>query len=577
MPRSRLYVVLAIFLAATSIVSAVLVRLSLMEASAAGAQVPSEGSPTPFAVDEIWVVNAYFTNREQVHRVAGRIEPWEVRYDRGYMVLSVDSAQYLWLLDLGLRVEIDQELTASLNRPHLALPGQTSGIPGYPCYRTIEETFASAQKIAADHPHLATWIDIGDSWKRVAFGSDSGYDMWVLRLTNDQVAGPKPKLFVISSIHAREYAPAELNTRFAEYLVSNYGIDPDVTWLLDYHEIHLLLQANPDGRERAESLLLWRKNANNNYCANTNYRGADLNRNFEFQWGCCGGSSGFTCDETYRGPNPVSEPETQAIQSYMRSIFPDQRDASLSSAAPPDATGIFIDLHSYGELVLWPWGFTANLPPNSAALRTLGRKFAWFNGYSPEQSIGLYPTDGATDDFAYGDLGVAGYTFELGTAFFQSCSSFENTILTDNLPALLYAAKAARTPYQTPAGPDSLSLAVSPAVLLSGSTAMLSATIDATRFSGGESTQTIAAAEYYIDIPPWVTGATPAPFSLVPVDGSFDETTEVVSASIDSSGLGLGRHILFVRGQDAAGSWGPFSAAFLNIFENPHFLPLIMK
>lgn len=577
MQPGRLPVVLAILLATTIFISAVLVRLSLLEARAA-TDLPSPVlASTPPASDGIWVVRAYFKDREQVDRVAGRIEPWEVHYDRGYMLLEVDAAQYQWLLDLGLRLEIDQELTTALNQPQLALPGQTSGIPKFPCYRTIEETFATAQQIANDHPHLATWIDIGDSWKRLAFGSDSGYDMLVLRLTNDLVAGPKPKLFITSSIHAREYAPAELNTRFAEYLVTNYGIDPDVTWLLDYHEIHLLLQANPDGRERAESGLFWRKNVNNNYCANTDQRGADLNRNFEFHWGCCSGSSPYYCDETYRGPSPVSEPETQAIQNYMRSIFPDQRDASLSSPAPTDATGIFIDLHSYGELVLWPWGFSYSQPPNSAELRTLGRKFAWFNGYSPEQAIGLYPTDGTTDDFAYGDLGVAGYTIELGTSFFQSCTTFENTIVPDNLPALLYAAKVARTPYQTPAGPDSLSIVVSPPNLVLGSNATLSATIDDTRFSKGEPVQTIAAAEYYIDIPPWITDTTPVSFSLAAVDGSFDESTEVVSANIDSTPLGAGRHILFVRGRDATGNWGPFSAVFLPVIDNSLYLPLLAR
>ena len=36
------------------------------------------------------------------------------------------------------------------------------------------------------------------------------------------------------------------------------------------------------------------------------------------------------------------------------------------------------------ELVLWPWGFTSTVAPNGAALTTLGRKFAWFNGYEPQ-------------------------------------------------------------------------------------------------------------------------------------------------------------------------------------------------
>ena len=42
-------------------------------------------------------------------------------------------------------------------------------------------------------------------------------------------------------------------TRFAEYLVNNYGADADATWILDHHEIHLMLQMNPDGRKKAET------------------------------------------------------------------------------------------------------------------------------------------------------------------------------------------------------------------------------------------------------------------------------------------------------------------------------------
>ena len=70
----------------------------------------------------------------------------------------------------------------------------------------------------------------------------------------------------MSAIHAREYATAELITRFAEYLVENYGTDPDITWLLDYNEIHLLLQANPDGRKHAETGIYGARTPTN-YCA----------------------------------------------------------------------------------------------------------------------------------------------------------------------------------------------------------------------------------------------------------------------------------------------------------------------
>ncbi|MGC9358680.1 MAG: M14 family zinc carboxypeptidase, partial [Anaerolineae bacterium] len=347
-----------------------------------------------------------------------------------------------------------------------------------------------------------------------------------------------------------------------------YDVDPDITWLLDYHEIHLLLQANPDGRKQAEDGYSWRKNTNENYCSPTSiYRGADLNRNYPFQWGCCGGSSDYSCDLTYRGPSPASEPETQAVLDYVRGQFPDQRGDDLDAAAPPDATGILLDLHSYSELVLWSWGFTYDPAPNGTALQTLGRKFAYFNGYEPSQSTGLYITDGTTDDFAYGELGLAAYTFELGTSFFQSCSYFENNILADNLEALLYAAKVVRTPYLTPAGPDVLNLAVAPDAVHRGTPFTLTGTLDDTRYNhnyGAEPTQSIAAAEYYVDTPPWATD-TPSPQALTAVDGTFDETEEEVTATLATDLLEQGRHILYVRGRDSSGNWGPFSAVFVEV------------
>ncbi len=540
---------------------------------AAGSPAAAQDPPLaqPPEGDGPWVVRAYYADRQLVDELAAWIEPWEVHHDEGYLVLGVNRDQYIRMLDMGFRLEVDERLTEELNQPREALPGQVEGIPGYPCYRTVEETFATAQALATTYPGLATWTDVGDSWEKTQPGGLPGYDMMVLRLTNSAVPGPKPKFFVMGAIHAREYATAELVTRFAEYLVANYNVDADVTWLLDYHEIHLMLQSNPDGRKIAETGDYWRKNTDNDDgCSNPSSWGTDLNRNFEFEWGCCGGSSGYPCDETYRGPTPASEPETQAVQNYVRAQFPDQRGPGMGDPAPEDAMGVFLDLHSYSELVLWPWGFTSSPAPNGTALQTLGRKFAYYNGYWPEQSIGLYPTDGTTDDFAYGDLGLAAYCFELGTSFFQSCSTFENTILPDNLPALIYAAKAARTPYMTPSGPDALDVAVVPGAVPPGDPVQLTATVNDTRYNnqnGTEPTQNIVAAEYYIDVPPWVTTTTPIAYPMAPTDGSFNSPVEGVEATVDTSGLSNGRHILFVRGQDAADNWGAVSAVFLYLLD----------
>ncbi len=531
------------------------------------------------AGDGPWVVRAFYSDRQMVDDLAAWIEPWEVHHDLGYLVVAVDRAGYQRMRAAGFTLQVDAEATARLNQPAVALPGQgPDTIPGYPCYRTVEETYADAAALAAAYPHLATWSDIGDSWEKVNPGGNTGYDLMVLRITNSAIAAPKPAVFFMSSIHAREYTPAEMNMRFAEYLLENYGVDPDVTWLLDYNEVHLLFQANPDGRKMAEAGDLWRKNTDSTGCTGyPNDWGVDLNRNYPFQWGCCGGSSGTCYAETYRGPSAGSEPETQAVLNYVRAQFPDQRGPNPGDPAPADAMGIFLDIHSYSQLVLWAWGYTPSAPPNSTALTTLGRKFAYFNGYEPEQSYSLYVTDGTTVDWAYGELGLAAYTFELGTAFFQDCSTFENVIVPDNFPALIYALKAARTPYMTPAGPDALNVTAVPGGAVVGDPVQLTATINDTRYNnsnGTEPVQNVVAAEYYIDVPPWITTTVPVAYPMTAVDGAFNETIEDVEATLDTTGLSSGRHILFVRGRDAAGNWGAFSATFLYILD-PEVAPLI--
>ncbi len=257
------------------------------------------------------------------------------------------------------------------------------------------------------------------------------------------------------------------------------------------------------------------------------------------------------------------------MQTYVHTIFPDQREADLAAAAPLTATGVFLDVHSYSQLVLWPWGGTHTIAPNGIALQTMGRKLAYFNGYEPTQAIDLYPTDGTTTDFAYGELGVAAYTFELGTNFFQDCATFENQIVPDNLEALLYAAKVVRTPYLTPAGPDVSNVAVSPSFVAAGYPVVVTAVVDDTHFrtGTGEPTQAIAAVEIYVDEPPWEEGALAVTGTAV--DGQFDERVEGITAVVHNTfTLTPGRHTLFVRGQDEVGNWGAITAVFLEVGES---------
>ena len=547
--------------------------------------------PTPLAApaqappSQTLIVRVYFEYKSTVNRLAAVLDVWEVNQAEGYLVAAITSDQVGWLKQQGFTVVVDDTKTAALNRPLAAIPGQTSGISGFPCYRTVEETYLELSQLAAAHPELAEWIDIGDSWQKATSAGEAGYDIHSLVLSNRAAQDPdaKPRFFLMGAIHAREYATAELAARFAEHLVHSYGTDPDITWLLDHFELHIVPLANPDGRKLAEQYesRFQRKNANDSNggsCAvppqPADQYGTDLNRNHSFLWG---GASPAACSETYQGTSAASEPETQAIEAYVKSLFLDQRGEDDQDPAPLTSSGLLISLHSFGEMVLWPWGWTDFPAPNDSELEVLGGKLAFFNAYHPQQSSHLYATTGDTADFAYGELGVPAYTFELGKDFFQDCETFEAVILPDNLAALLYAFKAARLPYQNPAGPDSLDLTVNPPVSIPGSPVTISFLADDSRTSGAAAVETISAARYSIDTPSWIDGS--AVFPLDAADGSLDSSSEMLQTAIDTTGWSVGQHIIFVESQDSAGNWGVPSAAFIWINANKAalYLPLVGK
>lgn len=527
-------------------------------------------SAAPRADDSVLVVRAWFEDAAAIRRVAPLLGHAQIDRRKGLLRTEADAGLRKTLQQAGFRLEIDLEASARIADMALARSGIKS-IPDYACYRTVEETDNEMAVLAAAYPNLLSMQTVGQSWQ--AGNGSPGYALRVAIATNHSRPGPKPALFLLSSIHAREYTPAELSTRFIEDLVLGYGRDPEATWLLDHHEVHALLQGNPDGRKRAETGLSWRKNWNPTYCGSGSWPGVDLNRNFPFEWGQHGGSSGAPCDQTFRGPTAASEPETQAVVDYVRALYPDLRGPALDDPAPDDTQGIFIDIHSFSRLVLWPWGFSDLLPPNSAGLANLGRRLAWFNNYTAEQAIGLYATDGTTDDFAYGELGVPAYTFELGTAFFQDCASFENSIYPDNQAALRYAARSVGAPYRQAFGPDAFALLASPDLALVGESVRLQAVLDdsrqQTRVTGASgpvpAVQNVTSAAFFVAAAPWEVGATGQP--MLPSDGAFDSPREAVQADIDTTGLATGRHLVFVQGRDAAGNDGPPNAAFVEVVE----------
>ena len=156
-----------------------------------------------------WVVRARFTSDQSLTRLLERAAPWRVDRDAGQLIIEVNSrAEYQQLLDEGFAVAVDPELTAEAFGPVPETPDQTESISGYPCYRTVEESLASAQALVAQHGAIAELVDIGDSWKKQQ-NAAQGYDLWVLRLTNRSIPGIKPVHYLQGGLHAREYVTSE--------------------------------------------------------------------------------------------------------------------------------------------------------------------------------------------------------------------------------------------------------------------------------------------------------------------------------------------------------------------------------
>ncbi len=559
----------------------IFITLALLVGS--GALAVQAFSPPP-PVDAPIIVQLHVRDRDHLDVVAGELDIWETHPQDKYVVAAVTFAQYQWLESLGYRLEIDTEKTGGLEI-QAALDPRFHYFDDYQNNSNGLYVVDFLQDTTAAFPALTELIDIGGAWMTGQL-DEHDRNIWVLRITNEDPSyGPiedKPVFFLFANIHAREVATPELVIRYIRYLTvgydgeGGYGLDADATWLVNHNVVYVLVMQNPDSHWKNEQNTNHdrRKNMNSTACGTSNL-GVDLNRNHSFLWGCCGGSSGSSCSETYRGPSRGSEPETQAFESYFATVIRDQNgpngDDEIPPAAPITTTGIFITVHSYGDLVLWPWGFdNYGNSPNYAQMRTIGRKFADYNGYDPSASI-WYDVDGATDDWTYGKFGIPSYTFEVGSGY--SCGGFfpaygcidgidgmSRNFWAENKPAFLYAHKIARTPYMTAYGPDAEELVVMPGAAIQNLPVQLTATIADQRY-GSDTLQPIAAAEYFVDAP----GDDGAGIPMFPIDNDWGDLSEIVTATVDTSDLAPGQHYVLVHGQNDDGDWGPFTAIFVTV------------
>ncbi|HEY0638652.1 MAG TPA: M14 family zinc carboxypeptidase [Pseudonocardiaceae bacterium] len=275
--------------------------------------------------------------------------------------------------------------------------------PADSLYHNEAETNAELQQMEIDHASIARRFAIGTSYE--------GRTIWGIKISDNAAADEnEPEVLFFANQHAREHLTTEQALYIANQLTNSYGSDSRITNLVNTREFWIIPMFNPDGSSydiATGSYRSWRKNRQPN--AGSTAVGTDINRNWGYQWGCCGGSSGSTGSETYRGPFAWSTPEVQRLRDFILS----RRVGGVQQIK------VAIDIHSYSELILWPFGYrTADTGADMTldernTFATIGQQMAATNGYTPEQASDLYIVDGGSIDWMFHDQDIFAFVFEL--------------------------------------------------------------------------------------------------------------------------------------------------------------------
>jgi len=289
------------------------------------------------------------------------------------------------------------------------------------------------------YSQVVTWLDdlrtaypnvVSAKWSLGQSGQ--GNDIWCVRVSDNPDVNEvgEPEVMFDGMHHAREIMASEMPMMLIEYLASNYGTDPTITYLLDNREIYVVPVVNPDGSLYNESTYpsgggMWRKNRRDN--GDGSY-GVDPNRNYPYEW-VGSGSSTDPSSDVYRGPSPGSEPEVQALMSLVNS------HAFITAQS----------FHSYSNLTLYPWGHTNSNSPHENIFIHMADIMTRDNGYAPGQPGELlYNVNGGSFDWVYGASmehpTCFSFTNEIGSSSdgFWPLESRRDALFQENLWPSLY-------------------------------------------------------------------------------------------------------------------------------------------
>ncbi|MBN8598921.1 MAG: hypothetical protein J0L78_14705 [Planctomycetes bacterium] len=317
--------------------------------------------------------------------------------------ISNDQVPELQRRGIPFRVAIP-DVQALLDREQAAMKHAARDAGVFGSFPTYAQTGAFIDSLVANHPTLATRLNLGNSLE--------GRQIFGVRVTGTAPgvgdSGRKPAIVLQSLQHAREWAGLTSNLYTVNWLLENYQSDTTVRRLLDEYEIYVVPIVNPDGYEITWTWYrYWRKNARvqtpPGYVV-----GVDLNRNWSVGYGLNSGSSASYNSETYRGPSAFSEPETRVMRDFILSL---------------PKLAAFVDIHTYAGKVLRPWAYQWQTPPGYFGLMRVGQAMvdSVQSGTGIRYFVGgpeiLYLASGVAPDWAYGTTGAVSFTIEMQSEY----------------------------------------------------------------------------------------------------------------------------------------------------------------
>ena len=291
--------------------------------------------------------------------------------------------------------------------------------PDVSAYHSYQEVGQALKELEQQYPSLCERVSLGKS--------ALGREIWGLRITegaDTEPAHQKTGVVITGCHHAREWMTVEVPIHSAQKLLEDQS--PEGKERLAKSEIWIVPLVNPDGYEYSRQHdNMWRKNRQPVETIMDGEKihsvGVDPNRNYDDHvrdhkhlYRTDNDKPRVTIDDFEQGND---DPTSDVFRGTKGSSAPEVQAMLKLQLGHDNIRGV-LDYHSYGETVMYPWGYTHRAPKNAKDLAAICKTFNHEagGGLKVQQSVGMYATLGSSNDIQFAN-GIVGLTLEVNGCF----------------------------------------------------------------------------------------------------------------------------------------------------------------